>query len=192
MLQTSLAVGRIAVQTSARCCTRSTFTQPDTVWMQMMCLSLPWCIKYGISDRYAACKFYERLDGFKASKDIISRVDKHRRRRRRRIGTRIYDTNISNPIPEYDWLAPKTQLPKTWSCALNGELTSCALTASISLSTLDYFSPNAGLQCSDVGYDIITDAKECGTACQDLYSKPYDKTKGWGTSVPAGCFKTGG
>merc|ERR1712166_1013563 len=179
MLQTSLAVGRIAVQTSARCCTRSTFTQPDTVWMQMMCLSLPWCIKYSITPRYAACMFYESLDGFAGN------VFGNRRVRR------IYDKDISNPIPVNDWLAPKPQLPKTWSCALNGELTSCALNASNSSSTLDYFSPNAGLQCSDVGYDIITDAKECGTACRDLYSKPYDQTHGWGTGVPAGCFRNG-
>jgi len=150
---------------------------PD--YCEMMCLSLPWCIKYSISADYAACQFYERLDGFAGNVFGSSKV------------RRIYDKDTSNPIPEYDWLAPKPQLPKTWSCALNGELTSCALNASISLSKLDYFSPNAGLQCSDVGYDIITDAKECGTACQDLYSKPYDQTHGWGKSVPAGCFRNG-
>merc|ERR1712086_1175042 len=102
---------------------------PD--YCEMMCLSLPWCIKYSISARYAACQFYERLDGFAGNVFGSSKV------------RRIYDKDTSNPIPEYDWLAPKPQLPKTWSCALNGELTSCALNASISLSKLDYFSPNA-------------------------------------------------
>merc|ERR1740117_2390473 len=72
----------------------------------MVCLSLPWCMKYSIQPKYASCQYYERLDGFaKGWKGWSTKIP------------RIYDTNISNPIPVNDWLAPKTQLPKTWSCA---------------------------------------------------------------------------